>query len=58
MMEFLFTFTALLLTVSAMAVGVLFGRAAIRGSCGGLGNSTGTCVCSEERQAQCKKRQS
>jgi hypothetical protein len=31
------SFIALLLAVAAMAVGVLFGRAPIRGSCGGVG---------------------
>lgn len=33
-------FTVFLLVLAAMAVGVMFGRRAISGSCGGLGNKT------------------
>lgn len=35
---FIAVFVILMLVVIAMAVGVLFGRAPIKGSCGGLGN--------------------
>ncbi len=34
------TFAAFLIVIAAMAVGVLFGRRSISGSCGGLGNQT------------------
>lgn len=45
---FLATFIFMLIVIAIMAVGVLFGRNAIKGSCGGTGN----CVCSEK----CDKR--
>jgi len=35
MLTFLFTFAVVLAAVAAMAIGVLCGRRAIRGSCGG-----------------------
>ena len=38
MMTFFVTFAAMLITVSAMAIGVIFGRQSIKGSCGGLNN--------------------
>ena len=34
------TFAAFLIVIAGMAVGVLFGRRSISGSCGGLGNQT------------------
>lgn len=40
---FLATFAFMLLVMTIMAVGVIFGRRAIKGSCGGVGN--GSCVC-------------
>jgi len=50
------TFVVMLIAVIAMAVGVIFGRPAIKGSCGGLNNIKGlegSCsVCS----VPCKKR--
>ena len=45
------SFVALLLAVAAMAVGVLFGRSPIRGSCGGIAG--GGCVACSVR---CKRR--
>jgi hypothetical protein len=45
---FLATFIFMLIVIAIMAVGVLFGRNAIKGSCGGTGN----CVCTEK----CDKR--
>lgn len=40
---FLVTFVIMLTVVALMAIGVMFGRRAIKGSCGGL--NTGNCVC-------------
>lgn len=47
-MTFLITFIAMVVVILLMAVGVIFGRNAIKGSCGGTGN----CVCTEK----CDKR--
>lgn len=46
----LITFSIMLAVFALMAVGVMFGRRAIKGSCGGL--NTGQCVCVEK----CDKR--
>lgn len=48
MTYFLVTFVAMLAVIALMAVGVIFGRNAIKGSCGG----TGDCVCTKK----CDKR--
>ncbi len=48
MIYFLATFAFMLLVIVVMAVGVIFGRNAIKGSCGGAGN----CECTEK----CDKR--
>ena len=48
MTYFLVTFVVMLIVIVIMAVGVIFGRSAIKGSCGG----TGDCVC----KAKCDKR--
>ncbi len=40
------TFVVLLLVVAAMAVGVMFGRQPIKGSCGGLNNGNAGTSCS------------
>lgn len=50
MSYFLVTFAAMLVIVGLMAIGVIFGRRAIKGSCGGANN--GECVCVEK----CDKR--
>lgn len=44
------TFFVMLVVVGLMAIGVMFGRRAIKGSCGGVNN--GECVCVEK----CDKR--
>jgi hypothetical protein len=48
MAYFLITFVIMLVVLAVMAVGVIFGRHAIKGSCGGTGN----CICEEK----CEKR--
>lgn len=40
---FLITFAFMLIVVFIMAVGVIFGRQAIKGSCGGA--NKGSCIC-------------
>jgi uncharacterized protein len=47
---FLVTFAFMLIVIALMAIGVMFGRRAIKGSCGGL--NAGNCVC----VAKCEKR--
>ncbi|EIC30725.1 MULTISPECIES: (Na+)-NQR maturation NqrM [Methylomicrobium] len=50
MTYFLVTFAIMLAVIVLMAIGVMFGRRAIKGSCGGL--NSGSCVCVEK----CDKR--
>jgi len=50
MVYFIVTFGFMLIVMVIMAVGVIFGRRAIKGSCGGTGN--GECICVEK----CDKR--
>ncbi len=47
---FLITFAVIAIVIFIMAIGVMFGRQAIKGSCGGPGASD--CVCTEK----CDKR--
>jgi len=47
---FLITFAAIAVVIAIMSVGVMFGRHAIKGSCGGEGEAD--CVCTEK----CDKR--
>lgn len=49
---FFLSFAVILAVVTAMAVGVLFGRRAIRGSCGGLNAEGGCALC----RGECPKR--
>jgi len=45
---FIATFVFMVIVLAVMAIGVMFGRHAIKGSCGGTGN----CICTEK----CDKR--
>ncbi|TAN51666.1 MAG: (Na+)-NQR maturation NqrM [Methylococcaceae bacterium] len=51
---FLISFAIIAVVFLIMAVGVMFGRHPIRGSCGGHGG--GECVCSEAKQEVCENR--
>jgi hypothetical protein len=51
MTYFLVTLAFMVVVIAVMAVGVIFGRRAIKGSCGGAANN-GDCVCVEK----CDKR--
>ena len=48
---FLTTFLIIGIVIALMAVGVMFGRGAIKGSCGGVNNG-GACICTQK----CEKR--
>lgn len=50
MIYFIITFIFMLIIITVMAIGVMFGRHAIKGSCGGA--NSGDCVCVEK----CDKR--
>lgn len=50
MTYFVITFVVMLIVIGIMAIGVVFGRRAIKGSCGGVNNAN--CVCVEK----CDKR--
>ncbi|GFO73146.1 uncharacterized protein BJAS_P3769 [Bathymodiolus japonicus methanotrophic gill symbiont] len=50
MIYFLVTFAFMLIVIVIMAIGVILGRNAIKGSCGGTG--AGNCICVEK----CDKR--
>ena len=50
MIYFLVTFAFMLIVIAIMAIGVIFGRRAIKGSCGGA--NQGNCICVEK----CDKR--
>ncbi len=56
-MEFLIAFVLMLLVIGGMALGVVFGRSPIKGSCGGLGNIPGAsqCVCSKPCEKKIKR---
>ncbi|MGZ8237350.1 MAG: (Na+)-NQR maturation NqrM [Methylobacter sp.] len=51
MTYFLVTFVFMAVVIAIMAIGVIFGRRAIKGSCGGVANGA-DCVCVEK----CDKR--
>ena len=48
---FLTTFLIIAIVIALMAVGVMFGRGAIKGSCGVVNNG-GACICTQK----CEKR--
>jgi hypothetical protein len=48
---FLITFAAIAIVIGLMAIGVIFGRDAIKGTCGGVNNG-GECICTQK----CEKR--
>jgi hypothetical protein len=52
MTYFLVTFVFMLVVIGLMAVGVMFGRRAIKGSCGGVNSAA--CVCLKKCAARKK----
>ena len=59
MIEFALTLVVFLLVVTAMAIGVIKGRRAISGSCGGLNQIPGVeSDCGGTCRATCKRRKS
>ncbi|GAB6068214.1 hypothetical protein JCM13664_15330 [Methylothermus subterraneus] len=48
MSVFLVTFAVIAVVFGLMAIGVLFGRPAIKGSCGGVGG--GECLCAQGKK--------
>jgi hypothetical protein len=60
MTTFIAAFVLLLVIIAAMAIGVIFGRSAIKGSCGGLNQIglSGSCggACSLQEKEECARR--
>jgi len=56
MATFIITFIIMALVVIGMAIGVIAGRPAIKGSCGGLNNVgiDSDCACSRQEREKCK----
>jgi hypothetical protein len=50
---FLITFAVIALVITLMSIGVIFGRGAIKGSCGGVNNS-GECLCLQKCESRRK----
>jgi len=48
---FFVTFAIIAVVIALMAIGVMFGRGAIKGTCGGVNNG-GECLCTQK----CEKR--
>ena len=58
MLEWILTLLVFMLAILGMAIGVLRGRKAITGSCGGLGGIPGAeADCGGTCRATCKRRQ-
>lgn len=53
MMIVLITFAAVVIIFLLMALGVIFGRPAIKGSCGGAGE----CLCTQGKRVVCDKKE-
>lgn len=56
MTTFLIAFLVIGVALLGMAIGVIAGRPAIKGSCGGLnqvGLASGDCACSEQKRKVC-----
>ena len=56
MQTFLLSFVVLVLCVTGMAIGVLFGRSPIRGSCGGIGGGESCTVCTRPCAGERRRR--
>lgn len=56
MTEFLLTLAALFTFVFLMAIGYIFSKKALKGSCGGLGKIMGEDCMFCEKKEQCKKK--
>ena len=54
MATILLTITAFASVMAAMAVGVMFGKSPLKGSCGGKGGPD--CICDAFEQAKCRAR--
>jgi len=48
MTVFLVTFVIIAVVIGIMSIGIMFGRPAIKGSCGGVGG--GECLCAQGKQ--------
>jgi hypothetical protein len=51
---FLISFLIIAIVFAIMAVGVIFGKITLKGSCGGV--SSGECICSQAEQEKCDRR--
>ncbi len=55
MATFLATFVLILMVMVVMSIGVMFGRKAIKGSCGGV--NSGSCACVKKCEKRLKAEQ-
>ncbi len=58
MTTFIITFIVMAIVIIGMAVGVIAGRPAIKGSCGGLNNVgiDNDCACSRQEKEKCQNK--